>query len=721
MEKIRLIALFSVCLLWLGSGCERSGNSGRREAASKAKAAGCNVILITMDTTRADRIGCYGRKIAVTPALDALAARGVRFGQALAQAPITLPSHTTILTGTHPPEHGVRDNARYELGPELPTLAEAFQQHGYRTGAFIAAEVLNARYGLNRGFEVYDDEMPRSAAGRPLLDRRGDVVCDRALAWLEQHSHEPFMCWIHFFDPHPPYAPPPSYQPNDGDPYDGEVAFMDAQISRALNWIETKDLVSRTLIVAVGDHGESLGDHGYGYHATLVYESIMRVPLIVSLPERLPEGTTSKVLAGTVDVVPTLLELMGWSVPPEVTGESLVAALHGAERPGRVLYGESDFPYNSFGWSKLRCLTTEQWKYIRAPKVELYDRAADPGELRNVAEEYPNIVDQLEGELAALEARMTRREVDRIPLNAQTLTALQSLGYVGSSAPPPPESAALKNPIDMLDVECNYRLAVPLVVEGKADEAIVLLEPLVQRSPESFVLWEVLGEAYGTADRLEDAQQTLLRALALYPESAKTHATLAKVLAYRKRFGQAVEAARRALSYDPADEEAKRVLTLATADFAEQQAQVAAARQALASNPAAVDTRLRLSDLLLRTGQAREAQQVLREGLVLQPEDPLLADCLAWSLATSWDDGLRDAAEAVPLAQTACRGDGQRHAKPLTTLAAAFAEAGQFDEAVAAAREALAAANAAGDRHAAKVIERLLQHFQARRPYHEPP
>ena len=351
-------------------GCQRADDvSDERPGSVPGRAVGCNVLLITMDTTRADRLGCYGWKRAWTPALDALARRGVRFEKAFAQVPITLPSHTVLLTGTYPPENGVRDNGRDALGSELPTLAEIFRQHGYRTGAFVAAAVLDSRYGLSRGFEVYNDTMAQIKTSPRRSQIPADLVCDRALAWLQQVEAEPFLCWVHFFDPHTPHQPPREYRVKTGDDYDGEIAFMDANVGRIVAWLTSKRLLSRTLIVAVADHGESLGEHGYKWHSLLVYDSIMRVPLLFSLPGRLPENTTCRGTARIVDIMPTVLELMGWPVSPEVTGASLVAALDGQTGPTRISYGETDYPYNSFGWSKLRCLVDGRWKYIRGPRV----------------------------------------------------------------------------------------------------------------------------------------------------------------------------------------------------------------------------------------------------------------------------------------------------------------------------------------------------------------
>lgn len=556
MPKTHIPTLL-VLLALAGGGCKDSSRGS--SATSSAKEESCNLLLITLDTTRADRLGCYGHSPAVTPALDSLARAGVRFEQAFSHVPITLPSHTSLLTGVLPPEHGIRDNGRHILGPELPTLAEVYRQHGYKTGAFIAASVLDSRYGLNRGFDAYDDEMPRNPAGQPFRDRHADAVCDRALAWLNQTRNQPFMCWVHFFDPHAPYEPPPAFLAKTSHPYDGEVAFMDAQVGRLLSWLQTNNLVRNTLVVAVADHGESLGDQGYLWHSLLVYVSTMRVPLIFSLPGRLPQGTTSPDLAGISDIMPTILEFMGWQHPEQVTGHSLLPSLNGRSMPPRSIYGESDFPYNSFGWSKLRCLTNAKWKYIRAPQAELYDRLADPGETKNLATTHPDMMKQLEAELTAMEGDMLLCESPVVELDADTRATLRSLGYVGGE-PPQVEPADLKNPRAMLDIEHSFREAEFMLSARKPKEAIAILEPAVKRSPESFVLLERLGRAYATVGRFEDGRRTLLDALALYPDSADTYEVLSITFATQGQFDKAIEACERALQIEPDHERARALM-----------------------------------------------------------------------------------------------------------------------------------------------------------------
>lgn len=270
-----------------------------------------NVLLITLDTTRADRLGCYGYAKAETPALDRLAAQGVRFTRAFAQAPLTAPSHTCMLTGLCPPEHGVRDNGRSKLPENVPTLAESFRQRGYRTAAFLANFVLDRRFGLDRGFETYDDRMTVVGKFASAQENPANVVCDRALAWLGENTVRGFFCWVHFYDPHDPYAPPEPFKSRLQDPYDGEIAFMDSQIQRLLEFLDRRGLSDRTLVIVCGDHGQSFGEHEERGHGILVYKATMLVPLMVRMPGRILPGLDDRV-ARPVDIPATVAEVLKW-------------------------------------------------------------------------------------------------------------------------------------------------------------------------------------------------------------------------------------------------------------------------------------------------------------------------------------------------------------------------------------------------------------------------
>ena len=605
----------------------------------------------------------------------------------------------------------------------MPTLATLFREHGYRTGAFVASAVLHRRYGLDRGFEVYDDEI-RDNAGRMRSQRPGNVVCDRALEWLEEVKDEPFMAWVHFYDPHTPYEAPSAFTKRMGNPYDAEVAFMDANIRRLLDWLKANDLLNKTLIVAVADHGESLGEHGYEWHSLLVYDSIMHVPLIFCLPDQIPRGRTCVEPTELVADVPTIVDLMGWRIPESVSGVSLAAVLRGRESPSCICYGESDYPFTSFGWSKLRCMIGERWKYIQGPVIELYDRTTDPGELTNLADTHPEVVEQMEAALVDREEEMVLREAAVAQMDAAAMQALKSLGYVGNSQPLVDSANAknLKNPKDMVHILVNYRMAEAMLGGGRIKEAIALLEPSVVESPESFVVVETLGKAYTMAGRLEEGRRTLLEALALCPDSAAadTYEALAKTLAAQGRFEKAIEACERVLEIEPSHKRAGPLLEKFRAAWEARRKALATRRERWKANPDSVEHCLRLANPLYLGSEEKEAIIVLREGLSHNPDSASLANSLAWILATSWNDDVCDGVEAVKWAKIACRGTQEKDLNFLDTLAAAYAEAGRFDDAVAAAERAVDLAKQNGETDRAAGIAARLRLYENWQPYHEP-
>ncbi len=679
----------------------------------RGAAGDCNLLLITLDTTRADRLGCYGRPQAATPALDGLAQAGVRFTQAFTQVPVTLPAHTVLLTGTYPPENGVRNNSRYALRTDLPTLAEIFRQHGYQTGAFIGSQILDRRYGLDRGFEVYEDRMP-------LYDRPANQVCDDALAWLSRVRDRPFFAWVHFYDPHTPYVPPPDFLRRTGEAYQGEIAFMDFHIGRLLDWLRSHDLSSKTLVIAVADHGESLGEHGFLWHSLLLYDSIMRVPLIVSLPGRLPQAASRDAVVGLVDILPTILDLMGWSIPAEVSGQSFLAALAGQATPPRQSYGETDYGYEDYGWAKLRCLIEQRWKYIRAPEIELYDLVADPGELHNLAAEYPEEVARLEADLAACEQAMTRRESVAVKLDTQAIQVLRSLGYAGGPTPTSLATERLKNPKDMVEVCHKHREAEALLGAGRPMEALELIEPAATRSPESFVLVELLGKTYAALELFDLAQLALQDALAIQPKSADTWLALAQVLQSRRAFGRAIRACQQALAVDPAHSLAPALATELSQAGRRQTARLAELRQQLETTPGRAELRLDLVGELLAAKQTAEAIRVLQDGLARDPGSADLAARLAWILATTPDDQLRNGGEALRWAQVACGDKSGASPSALDGLAAAQAETGDFEAALQTAERALQLAKESGNRRLTIMIARHLTHYRAKTPWRAP-
>jgi arylsulfatase A-like enzyme len=386
-----------------------------------------NVVIITLDTTRADRLSAYGYMDVSLPHLERLAAEGVVFDQATSVGALTLPAHASLFTGLRPPAHGIRENGDPPLADTHVTLAEVLKERGFRTAAFTGSVVLDAERGLAQGFDTYNDVSGEKSPDRH--QRRADEVIGEATRWLEGVVGTPFLLWTHLYDPHRPYDPPPPYR-SMHDPYMGEIAFADSQIGRLLDSLERRDLLERSIVIVVGDHGESMGDHGETDHGIFVYESVLRVPFILRAPA-LPPRRVGEVVRLT-DVMPTVLDLLGIG-GPSTDGVSLVDLMRGTRNGlGLEAYAESVYP-RRFGWSPLYALRQGGYKFIEAPRPELYDLERDPFEQRNVHDQHPEVVGPLRDRLAAL----AHHDADGISgrgVPAELRRRLASLGYVGHSA-----------------------------------------------------------------------------------------------------------------------------------------------------------------------------------------------------------------------------------------------------------------------------------------------
>jgi choline-sulfatase len=442
--------------LGLASGCARppaDAVQGWRHGA----AAGYDLLLVTLDTTRADHLGSYGYPDSETPNLDRLASEGVRFTDALTVAPLTLPSHATMLTGLLPPHHGVRNNSEFRLTSKSATLAEMLGREGYGTAAFVSAFVLESRYGTARGFETYDDrveavEGPAFASGT--LERRAPQTTDAYLAWLASRAAgERLFAWIHYFDAHAPYEPPLDLARRfAGRLYDGEIAAIDRELGRVLAALERDGRLARTLVVVVSDHGEGLGEHGEPTHGHFIYDSTMRVPLLLRAPAALGTGVIDARVVSTVDLLPTILDLLGIADPEARDGESWVG------RPiddGRAVYLETLSPSLDFGWAPLFALRTLRDKAILAPRRELYDLADDPREEHNL---YPGdasgSAERAEGLFARLDSDALFQPAaaePQAPPSEEERGQLAALGYIGGAGPAPP-GESLVDPKDRVVV-----------------------------------------------------------------------------------------------------------------------------------------------------------------------------------------------------------------------------------------------------------------------------
>ncbi|MFQ5352138.1 MAG: tetratricopeptide repeat protein, partial [Candidatus Binatia bacterium] len=426
---------------------------------------------------------------------------------------------------------------------------------GYATGAFVAASVLHSRYGLDRGFDTFGDDMGESEFQNAHADpqRRGDSVTDDALAWLNKVKGEKFFAWLHYYDPHHPYDPPGPFRNALPTPYDGEIAFMDRQIKRVVDWLDSQKLTERTLIVLVGDHGEAFGEHGEFGHTIFMYDTNLHVPMLFVHPN-LPKGRRIDTIVEVVDVFPTVLGLLGWAPPEGLLSRSLAAAIRGSDLPPIQSYSEGQHVNWSYGWAEQRSLTTERWKYISSTRPELYDRSVDPNEQHSVIETYPGVAQQMREALIARYNEMIPGEAGAVVLSENARRELESLGYLsGGTAAESQEfiTAGAPDPKDMLDVFGLVKRGRAFLSADQPEEAIPLLEEAAAGSPMSMSIHYLLGSAYQEVGRHAEAVVSLQAALKLDPEFPSALSLTAKSLVALNRHEEAIKHYQAALKLDP--------------------------------------------------------------------------------------------------------------------------------------------------------------------------
>jgi arylsulfatase A-like enzyme/Flp pilus assembly protein TadD len=515
-----MLVAAAVCLAagWLGW---RNGWLVGRASAGRP-----SVLLVSIDTLRADHVGSYGYRAAATPVIDALAARGLRFEQAETVTPLTLPAHTSLLSGTFPAFHGVRDNGSFYVGDEITTLAEVLKTHGYRTGGFVGAYVLDHRWGIAQGFDHYYDDFDLSrfemAAGIDAAQRPGSEVVDHALTFLAGEGDQPFFAWVHLYDPHSPYVPPEPYRSRfpatlEGA-YDGEIAATDAQVGRLIDFLTSSRRLANTVIVVVGDHGESLGEHGEQQHGFFVYDAAVRIPLIVAGP-RVPIRAVHDQVR-IVDVMPTILELAGVEAPSAVQGVSLMPLSRG-ERQDLLGYSETWYPRYHYGWSELTAVRDGRYKFITAPRRELYDTQADPGELHDIAASNPRVAEALERALAEMTAKVAAAATPQQPrpVEPEVEERLRSLGYVAATVSRATLADRLRgDPKDKIGLYNLLKRAAQGSVAGQLEDGIAKVREVLAADPEVIEAHTMLGNMNVKAHRLPEAIAAYQKALAIDPE-----------------------------------------------------------------------------------------------------------------------------------------------------------------------------------------------------------
>jgi choline-sulfatase len=592
-----------------------------------------NLVLVTLDTTRADRIGAYGNTDVETATFDRLAREGVLFEQAVSVAPLTLPAHSSMFTGKFPPEHGVRDNGGFFLGPEQLTLAEVLKSKGYHTGAFVGAYVLDSKWGIDQGFDTYFDDFDLSesrAVSLSAIQRPANEVVDKALPWIQEAKSGPFFAWIHLYDAHSPYRPPEPFASRYKDhPYNGEIAFADSQVGRVIAQLESLGLYDRTVVMVMGDHGESLGDHGESAHGFFVYNSVTHVPFVIRAPFSLARHRQVADPVRSVDVMPTALDLLGVAPPSGISGVSLAPLMTGAARElGLDAYSEAMYPLHHYGWSDLHALRSGRYKVIDAPRPELYDVDRDPQEKTNLYAERRTLGDRLIARLRALEGSFskTKASLPAGDVDPEARERLAALGYVGSfvaSASDPRTGRA--DPKDKIGLFNKLGSATDLSKERTADgkppfdKIVALLNEVIREDPEVIDAWFMMGTQYMAHGDLEKAVEYYKRTLALKPDYDLAVFNLAQ--AYR-RMGDddaALAGFERYLTLDPKDPFVQYQMGEIWLDRGDLPRAERLFRRALEIDPQVAAASNALGVIALQRGDPATAERLIRQAIATKP------------------------------------------------------------------------------------------------------
>jgi arylsulfatase A-like enzyme/Tfp pilus assembly protein PilF len=516
-------------LLLVGSG------SGATQPSKPVSSNHPNIILITLDTTRADRMGFLGSTRGLTPNLDALAKQAVVFTRAFAQVPLTTPSHAALLSGTYPQYNHVEDLGS-PLGKDVPYLPDILRRHGYHTAGFIGAYILDPKSqsapGFDRGFDTYDAGFHRRKPGEDRyasVERRAGEVVDHALAWLQAHPRDPFFVWLHFYDAHDPYDPPsPFKEKYVSAPYDGEIAYTDSQVGRFLAALRTKNLYSGSMIVIAADHGEAFGEHGEERHGMFLYDETVHVPLLMKLPNERMAGTEIDSRVALADVAPSTLQAVGLPVPSTMQGEALLGST-AADHP---VYSETDYPRRAFSWSALRSWRAGKYLYVQAPKRELYDQSSDPEAQRNLAPQSTAVADTLQGQMNQFRAKTSAAKKGSTKLDPAQIENLRALGYLASDTNQDEDTREPGgvDPKDKIQVANQMHEALVDIEEEKYEDAIPRFEKVIQAEPATSSAYLELGRALFHTKRYQEALPYLHTAVEKMPSSGMAHYELGLTL-----------------------------------------------------------------------------------------------------------------------------------------------------------------------------------------------
>lgn len=617
---------------------------GVAQKAVPRPAARPNLLLVTIDTLRPDHLHCYGYNEIQTPSIDSLAADGIRFEQAYTPIPITLPSHSVMLTGTYPMMSGMHDFSGNNLSPEQATLATVLKARGYDTGAVIAAAVLDRRFGLNHGFDFYYDHFNFSRLSESNLDfmeRPANEVIDQALKWLARPRKRPFFLWVHLYDPHHPYQPPaPFSQTYKANLYDGEIAFADNQLGRLLSYLKQHGEYSRTVIAMSGDHGEGLGEHGEKTHGFFIYNSTLHIPLIIkpSASSKFSNRLVKKDVS-LVDLMPTLLGILNVPVPAKVQGKNLASmVLRGIEMEGSPLYSETYLPRIHFNWSELRGLSAGNYHFIDAPKPELFDRSKDPGETHNLYADKEAVDSEMRSQLTSTVRRFTTEHemAQKSTLDPQLADRLRSLGYTAFTSGEEPNSAIsdrkLPDPKDRIQVYEAVTEAIDDSQHGRYPESIEKLKSTLTTEEKSVPIHYLLGLNYYRTKEFANSVAEFKKALEISPNYMLAVFNLGLASAALGDDAEAIKYLKRTLELDPTNFGAAFDLGATYLHQNMMEESTAAFRQSVTINPDFAPGYRALGEMLVYQGKLDEGLKALHTAARLAPNDPRVHEALAKAL-----------------------------------------------------------------------------------------
>jgi arylsulfatase A-like enzyme/Flp pilus assembly protein TadD len=598
-----------------------------------------NIILITLDTTRADRMGFLGSKRGLTPSLDALARESAVFTHAYAQVPLTTPSHATILTGTYPQFHGLI-SFPMALPNDVPYGPEILHRQGYRTGAFVGSMALapgTLAPGFERGFDTYDADFHPENLGKKMyhkkdrnhaLVRPGDEVVALALEWLNKQPKTPFFLWVHLYDAHAPYEPPEPYQSRyASEPYDGEIAYQDAVLGGFLRQLKERNLYDGMVMAVMADHGESLGAHGEQEHGVFLYDETIHVPLLVKLPHGARKRIESRV--ELADVMPTLLEAVKMTVPPAMQGESLLGLIEAGDNGpigawrDRPAYAETDYARVSFHWSALQSWRTGKYLYVEAPRRELYDETTDPNAEHSLASSSPAVADMLAAKLGSFREKTSgHREAAEVTVSPDAQEKLAALGYVASDSYSSKPSARGPDPKDKIEALHSMEVLRPILEDSRFEEAIPMLLDLIAKEPNISALYLKLAGCYMNLKQYNNAVPVMRKALELRPGDLDVEVNLGKALLETQDFGGAVTVLEDVAARTPENLFAHAALEVAYFGSNRFSEAIKECEEVLAVSPEDYDSHLFLGLSLGRSGKLEAAVPKLQEAAALRPKAP---------------------------------------------------------------------------------------------------